>query len=152
MKSSSRLVPISPATTAGRFPSRLHLMFEFQGSKVKNNIVRNNDLDHFSSMRFLCQSVPFLSPTRTYIGDFADPREGGRLHCELRQEKMFALNFQTSISFVKKRFAIGLEKMLRFSSFYVVLKNPIENLKTRPSGFFNGLQNPMTKKKVHKTN
>ena len=39
----------------------LHLMFEIQGGKVKNNIRRNNDLDHSSTMRFLCESVPFLS-------------------------------------------------------------------------------------------
>ena len=35
LKSNSRLAPISPAKTAVVF---LHLMFEFQGSKVKNNI------------------------------------------------------------------------------------------------------------------
>ena len=60
-------------------------VFLHQGGKVKNNIRRNNDLDHSSTMRFLCQSVPFLSPIRTYIGDFADPREGGRRHCDKRK-------------------------------------------------------------------
>ena len=61
-------------------------VFLHQGGKVKNNIRRNNDLDHSSTMRFLCQSVPFLSPIRTNIGDFADPREGGRRHCDKRKD------------------------------------------------------------------
>ena len=81
MKSNSRLAPISPAKTAGVF---LHLMFEFQGSKVKNNIGRNNDLDHSSSVRSEANWSPSSPPIRTYIGDFADPSEGGRLNCELR--------------------------------------------------------------------
>ena len=71
------LVPISPATTAGRFslPYVRNLMQQIEKWHKMEEWSRPFFPDS-SPMRFLFQSDPLLSSIRTSIGDFADPREG----------------------------------------------------------------------------
>ena len=69
----SQLVPTSPATTTRRFPTFKILLFEIQGSKVKNNII-----GHSSPCDSYANRSALLSPIRTNIAFRLYKRKGLR--------------------------------------------------------------------------
>ena len=80
------LVPISPATTAGRFslPYVRNLM-----QQIEKWHKMEDGHDHSSLILPPCDSysnrTPYSPPFVLPLGDFADPREGGRRHCVKRK-------------------------------------------------------------------